>query len=167
MAEGFGEWDNTVTNPGNPQRRDTVWVQAAKDKDTPAYVVLQFDQDNPGVWPFHCTYYLPPLDLSSPPPSLPLTSSLPISTFFCPPPIHAYHLPPPDLFFLPPSLPSKPSVFLTIFLLHPSSLKDVTDIAHHRSHSLARIRRPLRQHPRTPRRHSEKHEDPWCNGAEL
>ncbi|THV64742.1 hypothetical protein D6D28_09671 [Aureobasidium pullulans] len=54
LAEGFGEWDNTVTNPGNPQRRDTVWVQAAKDKDTPAYVVLQFDQDNPGVWPFHC-----------------------------------------------------------------------------------------------------------------
>lgn len=71
LAEGFGEWDNTVTNPGNPQRRDTVWVQAAKDKDTPAYVVLQFDQDNPGVWPFHCTYYLPPLDLSSPRPLLP------------------------------------------------------------------------------------------------
>jgi len=63
LAEGFGEWDNTVTNPGNPQRRDTVWVQAAKDKDTPAYVVLQFDQDSPGVWPFHCTYHLPPLDL--------------------------------------------------------------------------------------------------------
>ncbi|KAH0376109.1 putative multicopper oxidase, partial [Aureobasidium melanogenum] len=54
LAEGFGEWDNTVTNPSNPQRRDTVWVQAAKDKDTPAYVVLQIDQDNPGVWPFHC-----------------------------------------------------------------------------------------------------------------
>jgi len=60
LAEGFGEWDNTVTNPGNPQRRDTVWVQAAKDKDTPAYVVLQFDQSNPGIWPFHCTYHLPP-----------------------------------------------------------------------------------------------------------
>lgn len=54
LAEGFGEWDNKVTNPSNPQRRDTVWVQAAKDKDTPAYVVLQIDQDNPGVWPFHC-----------------------------------------------------------------------------------------------------------------
>ncbi|KAI5247379.1 hypothetical protein E4T42_05996 [Aureobasidium subglaciale] len=54
LAEGFGEYDNTVTNPSNPQRRDTIWVQAAKDANTPAYVVLQIDQDNPGVWPFHC-----------------------------------------------------------------------------------------------------------------
>ncbi|KAI4732130.1 hypothetical protein E4T49_00226 [Aureobasidium sp. EXF-10728] len=54
LAEGFGEWDNKVTNPSNPQRRDTIWVQPAKDKDTPAYIVLQIDQDNPGVWPFHC-----------------------------------------------------------------------------------------------------------------
>ena len=54
LAEGVGEWDRQVTNPSNPQRRDTVWVSAAKDANTPGYVVVQIDQDNPGVWPFHC-----------------------------------------------------------------------------------------------------------------
>jgi len=63
---------------------------------------------------------------------------------------------------------SLPLVFLTILLLHPFSLLNIPlTFFHHRSHSLARIRRPLRQHPRTPRRHSQKHEDPRCNGAEL
>ena len=146
MAEGFGEWDNTVTNPGNPQRRDTVWVQAAKDKDTPAYVVLQFDQDNPGVWPFHCTYHLPPPDLFPPPPSPP---SIPLS----PAPPSAFPTP-----CLPHNSPSSPFLSLSNIPL---------TFHHHRSHSLARIRRPLRLHPRTPRRHSQKHEDTRCNGAEL
>jgi hypothetical protein len=29
-------------------------VRAARDATTPAYVVLQWTQNNPAVWPFHC-----------------------------------------------------------------------------------------------------------------
>lgn len=29
-------------------------MQASKDANTPGYLVLQYDTDNPGVWPFHC-----------------------------------------------------------------------------------------------------------------
>ncbi|GAB7362061.1 hypothetical protein MBLNU230_g2095t1 [Neophaeotheca triangularis] len=54
LAEGFGEWDGTVANPENPQRRDTHILHNAKDSDTPAFMVLQFETDNPGVWPMHC-----------------------------------------------------------------------------------------------------------------
>jgi FtsP/CotA-like multicopper oxidase with cupredoxin domain len=58
LAEGFGEWDgHTVINPENTLRRDVHTLQAARktgDTVEPAYLVLQFVQDNPGVWPFHC-----------------------------------------------------------------------------------------------------------------
>ncbi|KAF2721326.1 multicopper oxidase [Polychaeton citri CBS 116435] len=54
LAEGYGEWDGTVTNKHNPQRRDTQLLWNAKDENTPAYVVLQFTNDNPGAWPLHC-----------------------------------------------------------------------------------------------------------------
>ncbi|KAK5018405.1 Cupredoxin [Cryomyces antarcticus] len=54
LAEGFGKWDGSVVNPSNPQRRDVQLLQAAKDDNTPAYIVIQIEMDNPGVWPFHC-----------------------------------------------------------------------------------------------------------------
>jgi FtsP/CotA-like multicopper oxidase with cupredoxin domain len=54
LAEGFGDWDGTVTNPGNTQMRDVQLVRAAQDANTPAYIVLQWTNDNPGVWPLHC-----------------------------------------------------------------------------------------------------------------
>jgi FtsP/CotA-like multicopper oxidase with cupredoxin domain len=53
LAEGEGEWDGTVTNPSNPQRRDTH-VLAPGTPDAPTYLVLEWVQDNPGVWPLHC-----------------------------------------------------------------------------------------------------------------
>ena len=90
-------------------------------------------------------------------------TSLPSTSFFL---LHLYHLHPLS--------PAPPSAFPTPCLPHniPSSpFLSLSNISltfhHHRSHSLARIRRPLRLHPRTPRRHSQKHEDPRCNGAEL
>ena len=65
LAEGYGTWNGSgIINPQNPQRRDTYNVQksinnattnASTDyQGTPAYIVLQYEQDNPGVWPFHC-----------------------------------------------------------------------------------------------------------------
>ena len=49
LAVGPGTvWDGTVTHPANPQRRD---VQLLPGGD---FLVIQFDLDNPGVWPFHC-----------------------------------------------------------------------------------------------------------------
>lgn len=57
LAEGFGPWNGSVTNPSNPQRRDVQqnWGGASvvPGVDT-AYTVFQWTQDNPGVWPFHC-----------------------------------------------------------------------------------------------------------------
>ena len=41
-------WDGSIENPSNPNRRDTQIVPAG------GYVAVQFDADNPGVWPFHC-----------------------------------------------------------------------------------------------------------------
>jgi hypothetical protein len=47
--EQFGTcWDGTVANPSNPTRRDVAQLQAN------SYIVLQWNQDNPGIWPFHC-----------------------------------------------------------------------------------------------------------------
>jgi FtsP/CotA-like multicopper oxidase with cupredoxin domain len=54
LAEGFGEWDGVVTNPENTIRRDVQILQNAQDPNTPSYMVIQYNQDNPGVWPFHC-----------------------------------------------------------------------------------------------------------------
>ncbi|KAM3068000.1 hypothetical protein ACMFMG_011048 [Clarireedia jacksonii] len=48
-AEGTGTWDGkTVIRPKNPQRRDVQILQGG------GYMVLQFAQDNPGIWPLHC-----------------------------------------------------------------------------------------------------------------
>ena len=41
-------WDGTITNPDNPQRRDVQMLQPG------SYIVIQWFQNNPGVWPLHC-----------------------------------------------------------------------------------------------------------------
>lgn len=47
-------------NPGNTQKRDVQLVQAAANfnpadgSSTPSYIVLQWQNDNPSVWPLHC-----------------------------------------------------------------------------------------------------------------
>lgn len=47
---GFGQADgNTVVRPENPQRRD-VQIMPPAQGDTPSYLVIQWDADNPGVW---------------------------------------------------------------------------------------------------------------------
>lgn len=48
LSEGLGPWDGSVVNSGNPQRRDVQLLQPD------GYMVVQYDSDNPGVWPFHC-----------------------------------------------------------------------------------------------------------------
>ncbi|KAF6223198.1 hypothetical protein HO133_000040 [Letharia lupina] len=53
LAEGVGTWDGTITHQHNTQRRDVQLVQPGT-ASAPGYLVLQYDTDNPGVWPFHC-----------------------------------------------------------------------------------------------------------------
>ena len=53
LAEGQGDWDGTIINPSNPQRRDVQLVRGAVNGE-PGFIVLQWTQDNPGVWPLHC-----------------------------------------------------------------------------------------------------------------
>ncbi|OJJ72620.1 hypothetical protein ASPBRDRAFT_150862 [Aspergillus brasiliensis CBS 101740] len=54
LAEGTGTWDGTtIVNPSNPQRRDTHILQPGT-VDEPSYIVLEWMQNNPGVWPMHC-----------------------------------------------------------------------------------------------------------------
>ncbi|GAB7355300.1 hypothetical protein MBLNU459_g5835t3 [Dothideomycetes sp. NU459] len=48
LYSGLVPWDGTIYNTANPQRRDTHNL-APK-----GYMVMQFDANNPGVWPFHC-----------------------------------------------------------------------------------------------------------------
>ncbi|TVY15230.1 oxidoreductase ptaK [Lachnellula arida] len=49
IHEGPGDWDGVSTTGGsNPQRRDVQLVRNG------GHMVMQFDADNPGVWPFHC-----------------------------------------------------------------------------------------------------------------
>ncbi|KAK5110180.1 hypothetical protein LTR62_006176 [Meristemomyces frigidus] len=49
LAEGTGTWDgHTITNPANPQRRDTQLLRPQ------GYAVLQIELDNPRVWALHC-----------------------------------------------------------------------------------------------------------------
>lgn len=53
LAEGTGEWDGVIINPNNPQRRDGHQIGNGYP-DNPTYMILQWETDNPGVWPFHC-----------------------------------------------------------------------------------------------------------------
>ena len=49
LHEGLGKWDVvSISNPSNPQRRDAQLIRAG------GHSVMQFNADNPGVWPFHC-----------------------------------------------------------------------------------------------------------------
>jgi len=41
-------WDGTITNPTNPQRRDVQMLLPGN------FIVVQWNQDNPGAWSFHC-----------------------------------------------------------------------------------------------------------------
>ncbi|KAI0025995.1 Cupredoxin [Xylariomycetidae sp. FL0641] len=41
-------WDGSIVNPSNPQRRDVQMLLPG------SYIVIQWTQDNPGVWPLHC-----------------------------------------------------------------------------------------------------------------
>ncbi|MCJ1331635.1 hypothetical protein MMC10_008326 [Thelotrema lepadinum] len=54
LATGTGTWDGKITNVNNPQRRDVQILPAADASGAPGYIVVQFNMDNPGVWPFHC-----------------------------------------------------------------------------------------------------------------
>ncbi|KAI9688965.1 MAG: hypothetical protein M1822_000702 [Bathelium mastoideum] len=55
LATGYGEYDGHIDgDPNNPTRRDVAMLAAAQDENTPAYLVVQWNQDNPGMWPFHC-----------------------------------------------------------------------------------------------------------------
>ena len=53
LAEGVGEWNGAITHQYNTQRRDVQLVQGGTPA-SPGYVVLQYETDNPGVWPFDC-----------------------------------------------------------------------------------------------------------------
>lgn len=53
LAEGVGTWDGTIVHQQNTHRRDVQIVQPGS-ATAPGYIVLQYDTDNPGVWPFHC-----------------------------------------------------------------------------------------------------------------
>ena len=49
LNEGPGHWDGTtLINPSNPLRRDTHNLRPN------GFMVLQYEADNPGAWPFHC-----------------------------------------------------------------------------------------------------------------
>jgi FtsP/CotA-like multicopper oxidase with cupredoxin domain len=57
LAEGYGEWDGSIVNSGNTIRRDVHQLQNARNVTgtvEPSFMVLQFEQDNPGAWPLHC-----------------------------------------------------------------------------------------------------------------
>lgn len=41
-------WDGSIVNADNPTRRDVHML------DKSSYIVIQYFQDNPGVWPLHC-----------------------------------------------------------------------------------------------------------------
>ncbi|CAJ2505023.1 Uu.00g124170.m01.CDS01 [Anthostomella pinea] len=41
-------WDGSIVNPTNPQRRDVQMLLPG------SYIVIQWMQDNPGLWPLHC-----------------------------------------------------------------------------------------------------------------
>ncbi|KFZ07766.1 hypothetical protein V502_09754 [Pseudogymnoascus sp. VKM F-4520 (FW-2644)] len=48
LHSGLDQWDGTIINPENPQRRDT------QNLSPHGHLVLQYNLDNPGVWLLHC-----------------------------------------------------------------------------------------------------------------
>lgn len=53
LADGQGKWDGKIIHQQNTQRRDTQIVRGGTTA-SPGFIVLQYNTDNPGVWPFHC-----------------------------------------------------------------------------------------------------------------
>ena len=53
LATGTGTWDGVITNPDNPIRHDT-FLMGPGTETAPTYMVIEFNADNPGVWPLHC-----------------------------------------------------------------------------------------------------------------
>lgn len=53
LAEGPGVWDGTINHIENTQRRDVQLIQPGSPA-VPSHLVIQYNTDNPGVWPFHC-----------------------------------------------------------------------------------------------------------------
>jgi hypothetical protein len=53
LASGVGTWDGTIVNPSNTQVRDVHLLPGAGAAGN-GFMVLQFQKNNPGVWPFHC-----------------------------------------------------------------------------------------------------------------
>lgn len=51
LYAGVGAWNGSI--PQNPSRRDTVVLPPASPSEN-AYLVVQWEANNPGVWPFHC-----------------------------------------------------------------------------------------------------------------
>ncbi|CAF9913428.1 MAG: hypothetical protein GOMPHAMPRED_007909 [Gomphillus americanus] len=51
---GNGQWDGSIINANNPQRRDVQILPGQNAQQEPGFIVLQINADNPGVWPFHC-----------------------------------------------------------------------------------------------------------------
>ncbi|KAG4220354.1 hypothetical protein PC116_g31167 [Phytophthora cactorum] len=51
-------WDGSIVNPRNPQRRDVQMLLPGH------YIVIQWEQDNPGIWPLHCEYIMSNLPLN-------------------------------------------------------------------------------------------------------
>ncbi|KAI0011535.1 Cupredoxin [Xylariaceae sp. FL0662B] len=41
-------WDGSIVNPTNPQLRDVQMLLPG------SFIVIQWNQDNPGIWPLHC-----------------------------------------------------------------------------------------------------------------
>jgi multicopper oxidase len=58
LAEGFGSWDGTITNPSNPMRRDVQFLQPASPTAGRSFTVLQVTLDNPTINIFHCHLYV-------------------------------------------------------------------------------------------------------------
>jgi hypothetical protein len=65
LNSGFGPADETtIIRPDNPQRRDVMIMPPGTD-DRPSYLVIQWDADNPGVWPLRKQPHHLPFRLSA------------------------------------------------------------------------------------------------------
>ena len=53
LSEGPIPWDGTINHIENTQRRDVQIIQPGS-AGQPSHLVIQYNTDNPGVWPFHC-----------------------------------------------------------------------------------------------------------------
>lgn len=54
LSEGPSPWDGiSINHIENTQRRDVQLIQPGSASQ-PSHLVIQYNTDNPGVWPFHC-----------------------------------------------------------------------------------------------------------------